>query len=124
MNRSRFLHVTAILEAGVGLGLLIAPEKPVALLFGLERVAAETILFARIAAAAVIALGLACWLSRRDSQSQAAHGLIVGMLFYNSAVLLLLIAAWFVLSLASVGLWLAVGLHAVMLVWNIMCLRH
>jgi hypothetical protein len=40
----------------------------------------------RIIGAALLALGVACWLARYDAESRPTAGLIVAVLLYNSAV--------------------------------------
>ena len=64
------LSVTAVLEAMTGLALMARPAEPVAVLLGstLETPTAMTI--GRIAGAALLSLGVACWLARNDARSR------------------------------------------------------
>jgi len=56
--------VTAVGEGGAGLVLLVLPAVPVALLFGVDQASPETSFVGRIAGAALLALGVACWPGR------------------------------------------------------------
>lgn len=89
MKKSLFV-VTAVIEAGAGLALMTWPSAAVMLLLGssLDNLAGLTL--GRVAGAALLALGVACWLARRDAESPSAAGLIVAMLLYNSTITLAL----------------------------------
>jgi hypothetical protein len=77
------LVVTAVIELGAGLALLGFPSAAVALLLGSSLAMPAAVTLGRLAGAALLALGLACWLARRDVQSRAARGLVAAMLLYN-----------------------------------------
>lgn len=117
------LSVTAVLEATTGLALVARPAEPVAVLLGstLESPTAMTI--GRIAGAALLSLGVACWLARNDARSRAASGLIAAMLLYNAAVVVFLARAGIVSRLFGIGLWPAVLVHLAMAIWCVICLR-
>lgn len=108
----KLLTITAIIEAATGLGLLAAPAVLAPLLLGgtLDTPAALTV--ARIAGAALLALGVACWLAREDGRT-----LVVSMLFYNVAAIAVLVYATVGLGLSGIGLWPAVGLHTALAGW-------
>jgi hypothetical protein len=116
--------VTAVIELGAGLALLCFPSATVELLVGapLEGVPALTV--ARVGGAGLLALGVACWLARGDTESGAARGLIVAMLVYNVAAVVVLAFAGIGFGLYGVALWPAVVLHAVMTVWCMTWLRR
>src|SRR5512133_3558705 len=118
----RFLALTAIIEAATGLALIAVPALVVRLLLGAE-ISGASIPLGRVAGAALLALGLACWLARDDTQSRATRGLVVAMLIYNIAATAVLIFAGIGLGLHGVALWPAVVLHAAMAIWCIVCLR-
>src|SRR5213596_2230150 len=120
---SRFLKLTALIEAVTGLGLLAVPAIVVWLLLGAE-ISGASIPLSRVAGAALLALGVACWLARDDTQSRAARGLVVAMLLYNIPATAVLAFAGIGLGLHGVALWPAVVLHAVMAIWCIVCLRR
>src|SRR5881396_3363422 len=119
----RFLTLTAIIEAATGLTLIAVPAIVVRLLLGAE-ISGASIPLGRVAGAALLALGVACWLARDDTQSRAARGLVVAMLMYNLVATAVLAFAGIGLGLHGVVLWPAVVLHAVMAIWCIVCLRR
>jgi hypothetical protein len=97
----RFLKLTAIIEAATGLALIAVPGIVVRLLLGAE-ISGASIPLGRVAGTALLALGVACWLARGDTQSRATRGLVAAMLMYN-------LVATAVLAFAGIGL----GLHGV-----------
>ena len=119
----RFLILTAIIEAATGLALIAMPAIVVRLLLGAE-ISGASIPLGRVAGAALLALGVACWLARDDTQSRAARGLVVAMLIYNIVATAVLAFAGIGLALHGVVLWPAVVLHAAMGAWCVACLRR
>jgi hypothetical protein len=117
------LTVTAVLEAATGLALVARPSAPVALLLGssLDTPAALTI--GQVAGAALLSLGVACWLARNDGSSRAGSGVVAAMLLYNAAVVVVLARAGIAPGLSGIGLWPAVVLHLAMAAWCVACLR-
>jgi hypothetical protein len=111
------LIVSAVFEAGIGIGLLSVPSAVAQVLLGttLDTPAALTV--ARVAGAALLALALACWLARQDTQSYAARGLVSAMVLYNLGAAIILAAAGIRSQLAGIGLWPAGILHVAMTVW-------
>ena len=118
----RFLTLTAIIEAATGLALIALPAVVVRLLLGGE-ISGASIPFGRVAGAALLALGVACWLARDDTQSRATRGVVVAMLMYNLVATAVFASAGIGLGLHGVALWPAVVLHAAMGVWCVACLR-
>ena len=109
--------VTAMIEAATGVALMVLPSVPAALLFGTTLDTPTALVVARIAGAALLALGVACWLARDDGQSRAARGLIAAMLTYNTAAVAILAHAGIYLELSGIALWPAIVLHVAMAVW-------
>jgi hypothetical protein len=113
------LTATAIIEAGAGLALLGLPSVTASLLLGTPLDSPAAVSLARIGGAAILALGIVCWLARRDAHRRAARGLIVAMVFYNFAVAAVLAFAGLVDGLHGALLWPAVLFHLAMGVWCI-----
>ncbi len=111
--------VTAVIEIGAGVALLCCPSLTVALLAGAPLEAPAALTVARVGGAGLLALGVACWLARGDTQSRAARGLVSAMVLYNLGAVVILGAAGVQLRPVGVALWPAVVLHAGMTVWCI-----
>ncbi len=116
---NRLLKLTAIIEAATGLGLMAVPSVVVRLLLGSPLDTSAAAMLGRVAGAALLALGVACWLARGDTLSRATRGLVVAMLIYNLVATALLAFAGIGFQLHGVVLWPAVVLHAVMGAWCI-----
>jgi len=120
---SRLLKLTALIEAATGLGLIAVPSVIAHLLLNSE-ISGAAIPLGRVAGAALLALGVACWLARDDRQSRTARGLVVAMLMYNIVATAVLAFAGIGSGFVGIALWPAVILHAVMAVWCVACLRR
>jgi hypothetical protein len=117
------LVLTAVIEAGAGLVFFLLPSVAATLLFGSPLDAPVAFMVTRLTGAALITLGVVCWLALLDLKSRAAVGVVSAMLFYNLAALSILAYAGFGLRLVGVTLWLGVVLHSSMAVWCFACLR-
>jgi len=122
-NPKSLLSITGALEAATGLLLLAVPSVLVELLLGEALGSPVGVTVARVTGAAVLALGVACWLARGDAASRAAKGLVAAMLLYNLAVVALLVIAWTSQGLFGIGLWPIVLVHAAMAIWCVACLQ-
>ncbi len=120
----RLLTITAVIEAATGLGLIAVPSVVVRLLLGSPLDTSAAMMLGRVAGAALLGLGVACWLARDDTQSRAERGLVVAMLMYNIVATAVLAFAGIGLGLHGVALWPAVVLHAAMGAWCVACLRR
>jgi hypothetical protein len=121
---NRLLKLTAIIEVATGLALLVVPSVVVQLLLGSPLDTSAAVTLGRVAGAALLALGVGCWLAHCDEQSWAPRGLVAAVLLYNISVAALLSFAGLGLGLHGVALWPAVILHAAMAVWCVACLRR
>ena len=100
------LMVTAIIEAGAGLVFFMMPSVAAILLFGSSLDMPAAMAVGRLAGAALITLGVACWLVRSDAESRATTGLVNALLLYNLAALVILAASGFAWGLVGILLWL------------------
>ena len=121
MHRSYLLMTTALGEGGAGLLLLVTPTVAQSLLLGVDQAMPETTFFARIAGAALLAIGIACCVGRSDKHRSAQWGLLVSVLFYDVAAAVILAYAGF-LGHVGIALWPAVFVHSALAVWCIACL--
>jgi hypothetical protein len=121
-RRAYLLIATAVGEAATGLLLLVSPAFPLWLLVGVEHPSPETAVVARVAGAALLAIGVGCWLGRGDQPGPAQRGLIAGVLVYSTTVAVVLAYAGLSAGLVGIALWPAVGLHALLSVWCVICL--
>ena len=119
----KLLIATAVIELGAGLALAALPSVSVMFLLGSPLETPVGLTMGRVAGAALVTLGVACWLALRDAHSQGTVGLVAALLFYNIAIVAVLVAARFELDLQGVGLWPGAGLHSAMTVWCVVCLR-
>jgi hypothetical protein len=123
MVARKLLIVTALVEMPIGLMLLLSPALVVPFLLGTSLDAPPALVVARVAGAALLSLGGACWLARDDGPSRARRGLVAAMLLYNCAAVAVLATAGAGARLVGVLMWPAVALHAVLAVWCIASLR-
>jgi hypothetical protein len=118
------LIAKATVEMLIGLALLLVPVLVVSLLFGAPLDDSAGTVVARMTGAALLAMGIACWLARNDITSHTAKGLVVALLFYDAAVVVIFLFARFAAGLAGIGLWPAVAIHSGLGVWSLFCLRR
>ncbi len=116
------LIAKAAVEGLAGLLVMLFPAQAVSLLVGTPPEGPVGNALARIAAAALLALGIACWLAREDSKSPTAAGLILGLILYDATLLVSLLYVDLVVRSAGLLLWPAVSLHLVLGAWSILCL--
>ncbi len=110
------LVFTAALEAATGAALLAVPATLVTILLGGGLDSPTSVVVARVAGAALLSLGVACWWASGDFQSRAAHGVVAAMLLYDVIVFALLVHAGAGLGESGVLLWPAAGVHLVLAV--------
>jgi len=123
MVARKLLIVSASVETPIGLMLLLSPALVVAFLLGASPDAPAALVVARMAGAALLSLGGACWLARDDGPSRARRGLVAAMLLYNGAAVAVLAHAGAGVKLVGVLMWPAVAVHAALAVWCIACVR-
>jgi hypothetical protein len=116
------LIAMALVEVGTGVAPLIVPSRIVELLLGEGLSSPQSLILGRVAGAALISMGVACWLTSKGEAS-GYRGLVGGMLIYNLAVPVLLIHAAIVLGMHGIVLWPASVLHVGLAIWCVICLR-
>jgi hypothetical protein len=117
------LAITAVVEAGTGVSLAVAPSSVVLVLLGSSLDSPASLIIGRILGAALFSLGAVCWLARGEGRGRMVLGLIAVMLLYNGAAALLLGYARFGLAMSGVGLLPAIILHLALAAWCAGCLR-
>ena len=97
---------------------------PVSILFGSSIDNTTGLLVGRVAGAALLSLGVACWLARHDEKSRTATGIVIAMLLYNITALVILIYAGSIIHQSGMGLWPAVAIHVVLTAGCIMNIKE
>ena len=114
------LTATAVIEALTGLALAMVPATVAGVLLGTVLTEPGGVFVARLAGAALLTIAIACWFSRNGTHSSA---MVKAMLAYNVFAITLLVYAAVIEQLSGRGLWPAVVLHSVLLLWCISVLR-
>jgi hypothetical protein len=117
------LIVTALVELGTGIALLIAPSLIVELLLGEGLSSPQSLVLGRITGAALISIGVACWLARNSDRS-GHRGLVGGMLIYNLAVPALLAHVAVTERMHGIAIWPACMLHFGLAFWCVLCIAR
>ena len=120
MTSTQFFAVTAGIEVGVGLALIVATALVIRLMFGPSEIQTG-VAIGRLAGTALVSLGAACWWARHDGGSAASRGLVSGLLIYNAAVVALVLSGSF--GSLSPLLWAVVVVHGAMAIWCVWLLR-
>ena len=116
------LIIAAVIEAVVGLALLLIPTVAVSALLGVPLDTPTGLVAARIAGAALVSLAIACWRARNGDRGSPATGVVEAMSFYNFAGAMVLVYAGVRLELRSALLWPAIVLHLVLGAWCVLTL--
>jgi predicted membrane-bound spermidine synthase len=114
------LTTTAIIEAATGLALVMAPSLVASSLLGTALLDPSAIIIAKLAGVALITIGFACWFSRKEAQSTI---MVKTMLGYNLLSISVLVYSAQIEKISGQGLWPAVLLHVILLVWCFSCLK-
>lgn len=123
--KARTLFIaTALMEAGTGVALLLSPSLVTGIILGISLDGPAAPVVARLAGAALLTIGVACWLARDDGPGRATRGLAAALLLYNVAAAAVLAHAGLGPGLTGIGLWPATALHAAMAAWCVVCMRN
>jgi len=117
------LMTTAVIESVAGVAFVARPSPLVSILIGAEFDSPADMVVARVAGAALLSLGVACWFGSRDANSRAALGVVVAMLLYNLSAVVLFLSARYGSGLMGMGVLPATVVHVVLAVWCLACLR-
>ena len=118
---TQFFMASAVMEAVAGLALLLTPNLAITLLLP-GPVTNTHLALGRLAGAALLSLGAACWWARADAGSAASRALVVGMSVYNAAVIAVVLTGSFG-SPSRPVLWVVTLVHAAMAAWCVSLLR-
>jgi hypothetical protein len=118
------LIITAVVEAGAGLTLLLMPSVATTVLLGAPLDTPAGLVAARIAGAALVALAIACWQARNGERGSPATGVVQATLFYNFATTMVLVYAGIRLDLRSALLWPTIVLHLGLGAWCLLNLWY
>jgi hypothetical protein len=116
------LIAMGVVEVGAGLALLVAPSLVAEVLLGSPLVGAPGLIVARLCGAGLLSLGIACWLARGEAGTASTTGLVIAMLFYNTAAAAVLVYSLLGLGLMGVLLWPAIVIHVALGIWCLVCL--
>ena len=112
------LTAGALLEAAVGLGLIVIPSRLATLLLGAP-LEGTGLAVARLGGGALLAVGIACWAARRTPSTAAGLGVSRAFLAYNLVACAVLVDARPPLpgGVAALGAAIAHALLAAGLLW-------
>ncbi|MDR3623395.1 MAG: hypothetical protein P4L85_28945 [Paludisphaera borealis] len=117
------LTTTAVLEAGTGVALWVAPSAASSMLLGSPIDSPAGLIMGRLLGSALCSIAAACWFAGDDALGWTASGLVAALLLYNVAAVALLSYASVGLGMSGVGLRPAVVLHSALAVWCVASLR-
>jgi hypothetical protein len=115
--------VTAILEIGAGVALLIFPSASAVMLLGAPLEGSAAVTLERVTGVALLALGVANWFAQYDEQSRVAKGIIGAMVVYNLGTVITLSSSGIFSPPVGTLLWPGVVVHVAMAVWCVIALR-
>jgi hypothetical protein len=123
--RKMLLVVMGFVETATGLGLLASPPMIASVLLGASLESTVGLVVARVCGAALLSLGIACFLARNEADARAATGLVIAMVVYNTIATAILAYSVFGLRLMGIALWPAIVVHATLAIWCLAALsRH
>jgi len=118
---TQFFVATAAMEAGAGLALLFMPTFVITLLLA-GPVTNTHLALGRLAGAALLSLGAACWWARDDATSATSRALVIAMSVYNTAMMAIVLTGSFG-PLGRPILWVVILVHGTMAAWCVSLLR-
>jgi hypothetical protein len=106
------LIITAVFEALTGIALLASPSRAGWSLTRRAIDSAASVIIARLAGAALLAIGVACWLARDNGHTPAGQALISGLLVYNLGAAAVLGFAGIASAANGAAIWPGAAVHA------------
>jgi hypothetical protein len=114
---AKLFITTALLEVSAGLALICVPVLAIRVLLGIREPSPEALVVSRVCGAALLAIGVACWIARHDYGSRSQRGLLWGVLIYDVGACIVLAIAGSIMRMSGVVLWPAVTLHGALTLW-------
>ena len=114
-----FVQITALAEILIGILLVFFPNFIIGLLFETPITETSGIISSMIAGVAIISLTIICWLVQNKID---AIETVKGMLFYNFAIIAVVIYLIGVYKISGLGVWLVIGFHTFQGIWSIIIL--
>jgi len=81
--RRKLFIATAFIEVGAGVALMSVPALVIWLVLAVRDPSPEALVIGRVGGAALLAIGLECWLARDDRDNRAQRALLFGAFVYN-----------------------------------------
>jgi hypothetical protein len=114
--------MTAIVEGFAGLMLEVQPSQVTMVIFGTSLSTPVEFAYARAFGVTLLALAVACWLTRKDQLSHTVRGIVGGLVVFEAGIVLVLGYAGIVSGLSSIFLWPFILIHLALAVWCAICL--
>ena len=114
------LKSTAIIEALTGLAFIFIPNVLTHLLLGLSITEVSGLILSMVAGTALIAIAIVCWLI---SENDHALPVIKGLLFYNIAVVGVVVYCAIHFSVNTLPLFTIAGFHFIYGTWCLIVVR-
>jgi hypothetical protein len=121
-NIRTLIILESMVEGLTGIFLIIFPAVLTAILFGSPVDTPASMTVARVGGVALLALAVACWLSRNDKTGTAVNGLVKALMLYNTAIAVLFLYIGFRLGLSGMVFWSVTIFHVFMSSWCVVCL--
>ncbi len=116
------LSLTAVFECLTGIALIAIPSIIVPMLLGIPFDDDRLHVISGVTGAALISIGMACWLLRNSGESALA--IVKSVLFYNVAGTMILLFAILGLKMTGIGLWPVTIIHFALAIWCVIALMR
>jgi hypothetical protein len=105
------LIAEAVVVGMAGLALLLIPSMAVSVAFRSSLNDSVGTFVGRVAGATLFTLGIICWMWRNSPGNRTRTGLAGAMLFYDTALVVVLLSAPFSDGLSGAGRWPAIAIR-------------